>query len=110
MCKLLTKVVEENLWTVADDCQRSVVAHRCHRFLSSRCHRNDGAVNVFLSEAESDEPAFVVRDRVLYMPTALEVLQLNAVCLKPFAIGMSLCQLFLYLDVIVNFAFLRVNK
>ncbi len=44
------------------------------------------------------------------MPTALEILQLNAVCLKPFAIRMSLCQLFLYLAVIVNFAFLRVNK
>ena len=44
------------------------------------------------------------------MPTALEILQLNAVCLKPFAIRMSLCQLFLYLAVIVNFAILRVNK
>ena len=110
MCKLLTKVVEENLRTVADDCQRRVVAHRCHRFLSSRCHRNDGAVNVFLSEAEGDELAFVVRDRILNMPTALELLQLDTVCLEPFAIGVRLCQLFFYLAVIVNLAFLRVNK
>ena len=44
------------------------------------------------------------------MPAALELLQLDTVCLEPFAIGMRLCQLFLYLAIVVNLAFLRVDK
>ena len=79
LCKLLTEIVEEYLWTVADDGKRSVVTHRCHRFLTTNGHRNDGLVDVFLTKTESNEFAFQILHAIFHMTTAFQFLQLNAV-------------------------------
>ena len=79
LCELLTEVVEENLRTVADDCQWRVVTHCCYRLLSCRSHGHHCLVDVFLTETEVDEFPFIVLHRVLHMSSALQFLQLDAV-------------------------------
>ena len=44
------------------------------------------------------------------MTTALQFLQLHTVLTKPRAIGMGLSQLLLYLTVVVNLTFLRIDE
>ena len=108
--ELLTEVVEEHLWTVADDGQRCVVTHRRHGLLSGRGHRDDGTVDILLPVAELDEPLLQMVHAVRHVATALQLLQLHAVLAEPFAIGMGLGQLFLDLAVVVDPALLRVDE
>ena len=51
-----------------------------------------------------------VTHTVLYMTTALQLLQLHTVLAKPFTVGMGLGQLLFNLTVVIDLAFLRVNQ
>ena len=110
LCKLLTEIVEEHLRTVANDCQRRIVTHRCHRFLTGRGHRNDSLINVLLTIAKLYQSALQVADAVIHLAATLQLLQLHAILREPFAIRMSLRQLLLNLAVVVYLAFLRVDE
>ena len=73
-------------------------------------HRDNCLVDIFLAKTEGDEFLFEVFYRILNMAAALQLLQLNAVRLQPFAIGMRLCQLLLDFAIIVDSAFLRIDE
>ena len=77
--ELLAEIVVEYLRAVGQDGQRGVVAHRGHRLLAGRTHRDDGLVDVFLAETEVDELALVVLDLVLDVAATLDLLELDAV-------------------------------
>ena len=108
--KLLTEVVEQHLRTVANDSQRGVVTHGSHRFLPCRSHGDKGSVDVFLSEAEGDELAPEVVHPVLHMAAAVQLLQLDAVLLEPFAVGMGFGETFLDVAVVVDAPFLSIDE
>ena len=72
--KLLAEVVEQRLWTIANDGQRCVIAHSSNWFLASCSHRYDGLVDVFLTISEADKFALEVLNRILHMASALEFL------------------------------------
>ena len=108
--ELLTEIVEERLWTIADDSQWGVVSHRRHRFLSCCSHRHNGAVDVLLAETEVHQLAFKMAHTVLHMATALQLLQLHTVLVQPLLVGMRLGQLFLDLAIIIDLSFLCVDE
>ena len=110
LSKLLAEVVEEYLWTVADDSQRCVVAHRCYRLLSCCGHGHHGFVDVLLAETEVDKLSFIVLHRVLYVASALQLLQLDAVRREPFAIWVCFRKFLLDFAIIINLALLCVNE
>ena len=110
LCKLLTEVVEEHLWTVAQDSKRSIVAHSSHRLLSCHSHRYDGAVYILLSVAELHQFLLVVLYGILHMATTLELLQLYAVGAQPLSVWVCLGELFFYLAVIIYLALLSVYE
>ena len=110
LCKLLTEVVEENLRTVADDCQWRVITHCCYRLLPCSCHGHHSLVDILLTKTEVDEFPFIVLNRVLHMATALQLLQLDAVRREPFAVWMCLGEFLLDFAIIVYLALLRVDE
>ena len=79
LCKLLTKIVEEQLWTGTQHRQRRIVTHGCQRLLSCQCHRYDGSINVFGTVAEELLTLSQVGHAVLYMSSALQFFQLDTV-------------------------------
>ena len=110
LSELLAEIIEEYLRAVADDSQRGIVAHCGNRFLTCRGHRDDGLVDILLSEAESDELLLIVAHAVLHVASALQLLELHAILVQPFAIRMCLGQLFLDLAVVVNLTLLGIDE
>ena len=108
--KLLTEVVEQHLWTVADDCQWCIVTHRGYWLLSCCGHWHDGFVDILLTEAEGHQLALQVAHAIVHLTSALQLLQLYAVFVQPLAIRMGFGQLLLYLAVVVYFTFLGINQ
>ena len=74
LCELLAEVVEQYLRTVADNSQWRIVTHSGNRFLSCSGHRDDGLVDVLLSEAEGNQLVLEVAHTVLHMPSTLQFL------------------------------------
>ena len=108
--KLLTEIVEEHLWTVADNGQRRVVTHGSHGFLTSSSHWHDGLVDILLTVAKLHQLLLQVTHTVLYMTTALQFLQLYTILAEPFTVGMGLGQLLFNLTVVIDLAFLRIYQ
>ena len=73
--KLLTEVVEQHLWTVADDCQWCIVTHRGYWLLSCCGHWHDGFVDILLTEAEGHQLALQVAHAIVHLTSALQLLQ-----------------------------------
>ena len=96
--------------TVADDRKRRVVAHGSHWLLGGGGHRDDGAFDVFLPEAEVHQFAVIIAHAVIHMPATLQFLQLHAILIQPFAIGMGFRQLFLDFTVVINLTLLSVDE
>ncbi len=109
LSKLLTEIVEEDLWLVRNDCKWSVVTHCCNWFLTCSSHWNNSLVDIFLTETEIDKFAFEVRNRVINLTTALKFFELNTVCVKPLAIRMLACETCLDFLIIINLAFLSID-
>ena len=110
LCKLLTEVVEQHLWTVRDDGQRSVVTHGGYRFLTGCGHGDDGLVDILLTKAEGHQLGVEIAHAVIHLTTTLQFLQLHAILVQPVAIRMGLGQLLLNLAVVVYLTFLRINQ
>ena len=108
--KLLTKVVEQQLWTITHHSQWCVVAHRGYRLLSRRGHRDDGLVDILLAIAEDYEFALQIGHHILHLAPTLQFLQLHAVLCQPLPVGMRLGQVLLDLAVVVNLPLLRVDE
>ena len=79
LCELLTEIVEEQLRTFGDDCQRRIVTHGGSRLNAVDAHRNDGAVDVLLVEAEIAQLAAKIVDIVADFTATLELVQFNTV-------------------------------
>ena len=90
--------------------QWSVVAHRSGRFLTVGSHRNYGAVDVFLAEAEHKFLACQVVDRVVNLTSGVQFFKLYTVGRKPLTVRMGACESLLDFSVVVDFALLSVDK
>ena len=110
LCELLAEIVEEDLWLVGNNSQRSVITHSCHWLLTLSTHRDDRTVDVLLAKAETHQLAFEVLDTVDNLSSALEVLELDAVGREPLAIRMLSSKFCLDLTIIVDLAFLRIDE
>ena len=108
--KLLAEVVEEHLRPVAQHGKWRVVAHRGGRLLSAHSHRHYRCLDVFSSIAEQDFFLPQVGNAILYMPSALQLLQLYAVGRQPLLVRMLLSQLPFDFSVVVDLSLLRVDE
>ena len=110
LSKLLTEVVEEDLWLVGKYGKRGIITHRCSRLLTLGSHRNDGTVDVFLAKTELQFLASEVFHSVFHFSSAAQLFQFNTVGVQPLAVRMLLSQAFLDFAIIVNLAFLGINQ
>ena len=108
--KLLAEIVEQQLRAVAQYGEGSIVAHSRHRFLPRRSHRHYSPLYILLAETEVQEPALVIRHRVIHLAPAPEFLQLYAVSGEPLGVGMLAGELRLYLSVVVYPALLCIHE
>ena len=110
LSKLLTEVVEENLWLVGKHGKRSIITHGCSRLLTLGSHRNNGTVDVFLAKTELQFLASEVFHSVFHFSSAAQLFQFNTVGVQPLAVRMLLSQALLDFAIIVNLAFLGINQ
>ena len=110
LSKLLTEVVEENLWLVGKHSKRSIITHRSCRFLTLGSHRNDGTVDVFLAKTELQFLTSEVFYSVFHFSSAAQFFQFYTVGVQPLAVRMSLSQALLDFAIIIDFAFLGINQ
>ena len=108
--KLLTEVVEEDLWLVGKHSKRSIITHGCSRLLTLGSHRDDGTVDVFRAKTELQFLASKVFHSVFHFSSAAQLFQFYTVGVQPLAVRMSLCQALLDFAIIVNLAFLCINQ
>ena len=110
LSKLLTEVVEENLWLVGKYGKRGIITHGCSRLLTLGSHRNDGTVDVFLAKTKLQFLASEVFYSVFHLTTTAQLFQFNTVGVQPLAVRMLLSQALLDFAIIVNLAFLGINQ
>ena len=110
LSKLLTEVVEENLWLVGKHSKWSIITHRCSRLLTLGSHWNNGTVDVFLAKTELQFLASEVFHSVFHLTSAAQLFQFNTVGVQPLAVRMLLSQALLDFAIIVNLAFLGINQ
>ena len=110
LSKLLTEVVEEDLWLVGKYGKRSIITHGCSRLLTLGSHWDDGSVDVFLAKTELQFLASEVFHTVFHLTAAAELFQFNTVGVQPLAVRMSLSQALLDFAIIVNLAFLGIDE
>ena len=110
LSKLLTEVVEENLWLVGKHSKRSIITHGCCRFLTLGSHRNDGTIDIFLAKTELQFLASEVFHTIFHLTSAAQLFQFNTVGVQPLAVRMLLSQALLDFAIIVNLAFLGINQ
>ena len=107
---MLAEVIEEDLRALACYSQRCVVSHGSYRLCTVDTHGYDGLLDILFAIAECQQPALQIIYLVGDPTAALQVLQLDAVGTQPLLIGMGLGQTVLYLAVIIDFAFLRIDE
>ena len=110
LCKLLTEVVEENLWLVGKYGKRGIITHGCSRLLTLGSHRDDGTVDIFLAKTELQFLASEVFHTIFHLTSAAQLFQFNTVGVQPLAVRMLLSQALLDFAIIVNLAFLGINQ
>jgi len=110
LSKLLTEVVEEDLWLVGKHSKRSIITHRSCRFLTLGSHRDDGTVDVFLAKTKLQFLTSEVFHTIFHLTSAAQLFQFNTVGVQPLAVRMSLSQALLDFAIIVNLAFLCINQ
>ena len=110
LSKLLTEVVEENLWLVGKHGKRSIITHGCSRLLTLGSHRDDGTVDVFLAKTELQFLTSEVFYSVFHFSSAAQFFQFYTVGVQPLAVRMSLSQALLDFAIIIDFAFLGINQ
>ena len=110
LSKLLTEIVEENLWLVGKHSKRSIITHRSCRFLTLGSHRNDGTIDIFLAKTKLQFLASEVFHTIFHLTSAAQLFQFNTVGVQPLAVRMLLSQALLDFAIIVNLAFLGINQ
>ena len=110
LSKLLTEVVEENLWLVGEHGKWGIITHRCSRLLTLGSHWDDSTVDIFLAKTEFQFLASEVIHSVFHLTTTAKFLQFYTVGIQPLTVRMSLCQTLLDFAIIVNLAFLGINQ
>ena len=110
LSKLLTEVVEENLWLVRKHSKRSIITHRSSRFLTLGSHWDDSTVDIFLAKTEFQFLASEVVHTIFHLSTTAKFLQFNTVGVQPLAIWMLGSQSLLDFTIIIDFAFLGINQ
>ena len=110
LSELLAEVVEEALRTLADDCQRRIVAHGRNGLDPSFDHRLEGIFDVFSRKSEENFFAQEIRLFVFDLTSALKVLQLDSVAAEPLTVRVLEGETLLDLRIIENLAFLHVHK
>ena len=110
LSKLLTEVVEENLWLVGEYGKWGIITHRCSRLLTLGSHWDDGTVDIFLAKTEFQFLASEVFYSVFHLTSAAQLFQFNTIGVQPLAVRMLLSQTLLDFAIIVNLAFLGINQ
>ena len=110
LSKLLTEVVEEDLWLVGEYGKRGIITHGCSRLLTLGSHRNNGTVDVFLAKTKLQFLASEVFHSVFHFSSAAQLFQFNTVGVQPLAVRMLGSQTLLDFAIIVNLAFLGINQ
>ena len=110
LSKLLTEVVEENLWLVGEYGKRSIITHGSCRFLTLGSHRDDGTIDVFLAKTKLQFLASEVFHSVFHFSSAAQLFQFYTVGVQPLAVRMSLSQALLDFAIIIDLAFLGINQ
>ena len=110
LSKLLTEVVEENLWLVGEYGKWGIITHGCSRLLTLGSHRNDGTIDVFLTKTELQFLASEVFHTIFHLSSAAQLFQFNTVGIQPLAVRMSLSQALLDFAIIIDLAFLGINQ
>ena len=110
LSKLLTEVVEENLWLVGKHSKRSIITHRSSRFLTLGSHWDDGTVDIFLAKTKLQFLASEVFHTIFHFSSAAQLFQFNTVGVQPLAVRMLLSQALLDFAIIIDLAFLGINQ
>ena len=110
LCKLLTEVVEENLWLVGKHSKRSIITHRSCRFLTLGSHWDDGTVDIFLAKTEFQFLASEVIHTIFHLTTTAKFLQFNTVGVQPLAIWMLGSQTLLDFTIVIDLTFLCIDE
>ena len=110
LCKLLTEVVEENLWLVGKHSKRSIITHRSCRFLTLGSHWDDGTVDIFLAKTEFQFLASEVIHTIFHLTTTAKFLQFNTVGVQPLAIWMLGSQALLDFTIVVDLTLLCIDE
>ena len=110
LSKLLTEVVEENLWLVGKHSKRSIITHRSSRFLTLGSHWDDSTVDIFLAKTEFQFLASEVVHTIFHLTATAKFLQFNTIGVQPLAIWMLGSQALLDFTIIIDFAFLGINQ
>ena len=110
LSKLLTEVVEENLWLVGKHSKRSIITHRSCRFLTLGSHRNDGTIDIFLAKTKLQFLASEVFHTIFHLTSAAQLFQFNTVGVQPLAVRMLLSQALLDFTIVVDLTFLCIDE
>ena len=109
MGKLLPEIVEQQLRPVRKDGQRRVVTHRGDGLGPCVAHRHEGAFYILAREAEGTQHTVIAVYPVVYLASAFQGIELDAVGRQPGAIGTCRCQLFFQFTVIIYFTLFGIN-
>ena len=110
LSKLLTEVVEENLWLVGKYGKRSIITHGCCRLLTLGSHWDNGTVDIFLAKTEFQFLASEVIHTIFHLTTTAKFLQFNTVGVQPLAIWMLGSQALLDFTIVVDLTFLCIDE
>ena len=110
LSKLLTEVVEEDLWLVGKHSKRSIITHRSSRFLTLGSHWDDSTVDIFLAKTEFQFLASEVVHTIFHLTATAKFLQFNTVGIQPLAVRMLLSQALLDFTIVVDLTFLCIDE
>ena len=110
LSKLLTEVVEENLWLVGKHSKRSIITHRSSRFLTLGSHWDDSTVDIFLAKTEFQFLASEVIHTIFHLTTTAKFLQFNTIGVQPLAIWMLGSQALLDFTIVVDLTLLCIDE
>ena len=108
--KLLTEVVEEDLWLVGKHSKRSIITHGCSRLLTLGSHRNDGTIDIFLAKTKLQFLASKVFHSVFHFSSAAQLFQFYTVGIQPLAIWMLGSQTLLDFTIVVDLTLLCIDE
>ena len=110
LSKLLTEIVEEDLRLVREHGERRIVTHGSGRLLAFDSHWDQCISNIFLTESELYLFCLKMVNGVAHLTARMNLLKLYTVGVQPLAVRMLMSETILDLTVVVDLAFLCIDK